>query len=536
MAREKQVETSVEILEGDRAKITVTVDADTIKARVRNQYREFANRYTFPGFRKGKAPRPVIDSALGKQAVVATVTDDFWNGTAHKLDDVVFNIPESGYMDPWTFSSSDGRFEMEFRPVIDRALGKDAVAAVVTDDVVNDTCPLAIDESGLYPVGQADFDKDMDLVKDGEDFVYSFEIGIKPTAKLTKLDPIEIELPSEAVTDEEIDAEIDGLRAHYADAVDAADDVEAGYGKQVDLAIRATGDDGEELEALTTASTIYSFGSNYYPEAFEEQIIGMKKGDSKHFTIDMPLEPTIMTASVMGKTSTITFDVTVNVVKDRKLPELTDEWVSEKIGMDTVEELRSEIREEIEGQKSAYIPRLKENLVLSRLAARLEGEVPESMVDEASSSLMQDFFNQLQRQGMTLDAYLKQQDITSAQFREDIKRQATDIAAQDMALDAWAAAKGITATEDDVREEFVKSGVEDPDDRLAEWRKNGQLHLIRQGILRQKAVTDAIDTAIVTELPAAGKAEEALEAVAEAEAAPEEAPSKGKHAKAAEDE
>ena len=49
----------------------------------------------------------------------------FWNGTAHKLDDVVFNIPESGYMDPWTFSSSDGRFEMEFRPVIDRAANMD---------------------------------------------------------------------------------------------------------------------------------------------------------------------------------------------------------------------------------------------------------------------------------------------------------------------------------------------------------------------------------------------------------------------------
>jgi hypothetical protein len=45
----------------------------------------------------------------------------FWNGTAHKLDDVVFNIPESGYMDTWTFSSSDGRFEMTFEPVLDRA-------------------------------------------------------------------------------------------------------------------------------------------------------------------------------------------------------------------------------------------------------------------------------------------------------------------------------------------------------------------------------------------------------------------------------
>ena len=193
------METSVEILEGDRAKITVTIDADTIKDRVRKQYREFANRYTFPGFRKGKAPRPVIDNALGKQAVVATVTDD----------------------------------------------------------IVNETCPLAIDESGLYPVGQPDFDEDMDLVKDGDTFVYTFEIGTKPLAKLTSYEPVSIELPSEEVTDEEIDMEIDGLRSHYAEAVDAADDAEVTYANQVDLAIRATGDDGAELEALTKESTIY---------------------------------------------------------------------------------------------------------------------------------------------------------------------------------------------------------------------------------------------------------------------------------------
>jgi hypothetical protein len=45
----------------------------------------------------------------------------FYNGVAHKLDDVTFHIPESGYMDLWTFSSSDGRFEMEFKPILDRA-------------------------------------------------------------------------------------------------------------------------------------------------------------------------------------------------------------------------------------------------------------------------------------------------------------------------------------------------------------------------------------------------------------------------------
>ena len=75
------METSVETLEGNRAKITVTIDEATVTARVKKQYRDCANKYNFPGFRKGKAPRPVVDSALGKNYVVASVTDDLVNET-----------------------------------------------------------------------------------------------------------------------------------------------------------------------------------------------------------------------------------------------------------------------------------------------------------------------------------------------------------------------------------------------------------------------------------------------------------------------
>ena len=93
------METKVEVLEGDRAKVTVTIDEATIAKRIKSQYKKVANQYTIPGFRRGKAPRPVIDSALGK----------------------------------------------------------DYVRAVVTDEIVNESYPLAIDEAGIFPVGQPDF-------------------------------------------------------------------------------------------------------------------------------------------------------------------------------------------------------------------------------------------------------------------------------------------------------------------------------------------------------------------------------------------
>ena len=73
------METKVEVLEGNRAKLTVTIDEQVVTDRVKKQYKEFANNYNFPGFRRGKAPRPVIDSMLGKDAAVAMVTDALVN-------------------------------------------------------------------------------------------------------------------------------------------------------------------------------------------------------------------------------------------------------------------------------------------------------------------------------------------------------------------------------------------------------------------------------------------------------------------------
>ena len=436
------METKVEVLEGDRAKVTVTIGADEIANRVKKQYKQVANQYTIPGFRKGKAPRPVIDSALGK----------------------------------------------------------DYVRAVVTDSVVNESYPIAIDEAGIFPVGQPDFDEEkMDLVEDGKAYTFEFEVGTKPTLALSSYDPVEIEMPPEKVTDEQIDEEIDSLLEHYMDIVPAPANTKVKDDKYVDLKITATDDNGDEIASITTESTQYGLGTGLYPPTFDEELIGLKKGDTKQFSIDMPSEPYAMTATLAGKTAQINFDVEILGVLKKKMPELTDEWVQNKIGVETVQELRDELRDEINSQREAVLPRLKESRVLTALQERLEGEVPEGVIEESEATLLQDFFNQLQRQGVTLDVYLQQQGITSDQFRDDVKQQAQDMAKQDMALDSYAAHAGIEATDDDILDEFEKSGVADPAGMMEEWRKNGQMYLVRQGILRQKAAQELVDNAVVTE-------------------------------------
>lgn len=442
------METKVELLEGNRAKVTVTIDEKTITERIKKQYKKVASQYTIPGFRKGKAPRPVIDSALGK----------------------------------------------------------DYVRAVVTDDVVNESYPIVIDEAGIYPVGKPDFaEEDMALVEDGKPYTFDFEVDTKPTPELSSYDPIEIEMPADHATDEQIDEEVDALLEHYKEYIDAPANTKVKADKQVELKIAATDDNGESIESLASESMQYGVGSGLFPESFDEQIIGLKKGDTKQFAIAVPSEPTAMTATLMGKTTEINFDIEVLSVKKEKVPELTDEWVKEKIGVDTVEDLRKEVADEIESSLGNALPRLKENRVLEKLAERFEGEVPEGLVEENETTLLQDFFNQLQRAGVTLDMYLQQQGITSGQFSDDIKHQAADMAKQDLALDAWAAHAGIEATDKDVLDEFAKAGASDPENMMEEWRKNGQMYMLRQGILRQKAAKELVDSAVVIEEKPEGK-------------------------------
>lgn len=442
------METKVEALEDNRTKVTVTVDAADIDARIKKTYKDFANKYNFPGFRKGKAPRPIIDNALGAEAVRATVTDD----------------------------------------------------------VVNSTYPLAVDDCGLFPIAKPEFDE-TDLVEAGKPFTFAFTVTVKPEFELTDYEPVAIELPAEGATDAEVDEQIDALREHYYSFEDASAATKVKADSYIDLAMKATDDKGEEIPSLTTENRPYGLGAGLFPAEFDEQLVGLKKGQTATFSLDMPADPPIMLAALAGKTDKIDFEVEVKVVKKKIVPEVNDEWAKEQMGFESVEDLRTRIAESIAQQKADIMPRLKENACLNVLMERLDGEVPEALREDAEASLIQDFFQQLQSQGMTFDVYLAQQGITPDQFKEDVKQQALDMSKQDLALDAWARHFGMEVTAEEVTDEFVKSGVEDPAALEAEWRANGQLHMVRQGVLRTKAVKDLMEKAVVSELDPSKKDE-----------------------------
>ena len=277
----------------------------------------------------------------------------------------------------------------------------------------------------------------------------------------------------------------------------------------VELDIKAVDDNGEDIAALCSEARLYELGKGLFPAAFDEELVGCKKGEEKHFEIEVESNPCMLTSILQGKTAKVVFDVTVKAVKKVVLPEITDEWVKENFGFEDVAALRKLMGEQIEAQKGEIIPRIMENNALFELQKRLEGDVPQAMCDAAERDLLQSFFEQLQRQGATLDAYLAAQQITADQFKEDVKAQAADTVKQNLALDAYARHNNIVVTDEEVVDEFKNSGAKDADKLYAEWKKQGRLSFVREGILRGKALEALLKEAEIeeVELPTADEEE-----------------------------
>ena len=196
------VETNVESLEGNKAKVTVTIDAADVDGRITKTYKDFARKYNFPGFRRGKAPRPVIDNALGAEAVRATVTDELLNSA-------------------WA---------------------------------------AAVDAEGLSPVSGPAMEE-TELVEAGKPYVFSFTIDLRPEVELSSYDAVEIELPFAEATEAEIDDQVSAMAEHYTTFEDASAATKLKPENYADLAIKATDAVTETVTVDPTKSEALTFES-----------------------------------------------------------------------------------------------------------------------------------------------------------------------------------------------------------------------------------------------------------------------------------
>ena len=405
---------------------TVTIPAADVDAAIKKAYKDAANKYRFPGFRAGRAPRPVIDNMLGKEATLAQATNDILAANE----------------------------------------------------------PAVLNELDIVPLKEGDY-QELDLVKDHEDYTYTVTFSLRQSVELNSYEPVEIEMPPAEVTEGEIDAQIEMLMGYHAtfEEVDRPvqnDDYVTAAVKDIKGATRFAGE-----------NRMFVVGSENFPTEVNEGLVGMKKGESKEISW-----------TLMGEDAEeITIEVTINNVKERKLPELTDEFVSENFGFDTIAAMRDGVKEELEGDKTSKLPGLKENRAVAALSERLELEkVDEDYEQSVFSELGQTFLQNLSSRGMTLDVWLQASGLTSEAFIADLHRQANDVARESLALDALARHLEIEVSAEDVDKEFVDAGIEDVEASKAQFVADGRMPAVRDSIRRSKAVDWLVENAKVTEV------------------------------------
>lgn len=417
----------------DKMAATVTVPAADVDKAIARTYKDIAKKYNFQGFRRGHAPRPVIDGIIGRESVLAQATND------------LLNVVE----------------------------------------------PMMLEELDVTPVGRVSFGEegaDPQLASQGSDYVVTATIGVRPTCELESYDAPEISLPPEEATEAEIDWQINQLLTYQVTYEDVEEDRAAEPGDVVSVDIENV----EGAGHLAGKNRLLALDGQQVPEQLQEGIVGMKKGEEK------AIEWT-HTHVHEGEEHSHTFSVkvTLNGIKKAVTPELDDE-VAKKFGFDDVAAFRAAVKEEIEGDKKTTIPNLKEDRVVEAMGKVLKLEtVPEAYQNEIFNELASEFLAQLQRQNVSLDMFLRARGLKSDDFIADLRVQAEERARQSLALDAVAAKLGLEATEDDVRAEFERAGVEDVDASVKQWREEGRLPAIRDSIRRTKALDWLVENAKV---------------------------------------
>jgi trigger factor len=277
----------------------------------------------------------------------------------------------------------------------------------------------------------------------------SFEatVEIRPVIEIEGYDKLEVTIPNPSPTDDEIQEQIDMQRGQSAELVDV--DRPAATGDQVSIDISGTVD-GEALPGLTAQDYLYEVGSEGIAKEVDVELQNATAGSELSFSAAHPVQENV----------SIDFEITVHAVKEKVLPELTDEWVDENTESETVEELREQIKTRTKMMKSFQAnSALRENTAQA-LAELVTQTIPDSMVNGEMSDQIQQLAMRLQGQGMSIESWLQMTGQDPESFTVELREAAERSAKVDLALRAIVLKETIEASEEDLNEELERMATQ----------------------------------------------------------------------------
>jgi trigger factor len=447
--------TTSERLEGDMVKLIVTVSADEVDAAIEKTYANANAEVRIPGFRKGHAPRPVIDNFFGKGMMLAQVTEAVVNESYHK----------------------------------------------------------AIDLEELRTVEAPEIEE-LDTVEPGQPFTYQVEVAVRPEWTIgDEYKSITVEVPDKEVTDADIDVLLEEVRSRFAElepvedrGVEAEDFVLLSFVGYVD---------GEAYEGNTVDKYLYQMGSGVMPFQFDDGLLGTKAGEEAR--VEFAIPDTSSKEEYVGKTAQ--FDVTVHEIKAKKLPAVDEELAANAgfDSVEEMREQLKEratlqklmaweyakergIREAIEKMVDGEVPKpmidSRKSSIFNDFVTRLE----------AQGTSLEAYTHQMNLSSEDLDKMVSEQ--AEQVIRQDLALEAVfratgqEVTEEDVDEELGQIAEATKSTKDEAREK---------------WQEAGLMAVIREGVMQRKAMAWLMENCKETVIVEG--ADDATEPVAEPAAA-----------------
>ena len=341
--------------ENGKVRFELHISGEDYVRALESAYRRLAARYQIPGFRKGKAPRKVIEKSYGENV--------FWDN--------------------------------EFDALVQHAYS-DALA-----------------EHNIIPELQPEIHFTAVSEQDGVDF--TAEVVTRPTVELGQYKGIEVERVEYTVTDEDVKKEINNRLEAQARTVSVDRPVQEGDSTVIDCA-GFLGD--EQFEGGTAENYTLKIGSHTFIPGFEEQMVGMNKGEQRDIKVTFPAD--YQAEHLAGKEAI--FKVTVHEINFEELPELDDDFVQDTSEFNTVAEFEANIREELEKRAKENSKFAYENAAVQKAVDNAKVEIHKDIIEEEVDMQIKRFEQQLSMYGTSLKDYIDYAGITMEDIRNDYRK------------------------------------------------------------------------------------------------------------------
>lgn len=370
--------------------LTIEITKTEFEAAKDKAFKKTGKNITVPGFRKGHAPRKMIEKLYGEGVFF----------------EEAFNI------------------------------------------IYPDAMEMAVEKSGIKPVGRADVDLG-DPAEEGGLTIIA-KVPVEPEVELGEYKGVEVEKETVKVPAADVKAELNRLAQRNARTETV--DRKAKKNDTVDIDFEGFVD-GVAFEGGKAEHHALTLGSGTFIPGFEDQLIGCKAGDEKDVVVTFPEE--YHAKELAGKEAV--FKCKVHKVEETILPEIDDEFAKDVSDTcETLDDLKKEISERLKKERQEAADHAFEEKVLDAVIENMKADIPQAMIESQIDSIVQDFSYRLQMQGMQLDQYLKMSGTEMGAFRAMFREQAEHQVKSRLVLEKVAELENIAVSDTELEEEYAK--------------------------------------------------------------------------------